>query len=52
MAGLAKSPKANRVSIVKVKSNKEFIRKFNDSKPSREFFESCRRAGDLFGVKK
>ena len=52
MAGLAKSPRGNRTKIIRVKDKKEFIKAFNEAKPKKEFFDSCRKAGELFGVKK
>lgn len=52
MAGLAMSPKEPRTPVIRVKDKKEFIRQFNDSTPTKEFFESCRKAGELFGSKK
>lgn len=38
----------NRTKIIRVKDKKEFIKAFNEAKPSKEFFESCRKAGELF----
>lgn len=50
MAGMAKSPKDARIEVVRVENKKDFIKKFNESKPSGEFFEECRKAGQLFGI--
>lgn len=52
MARLTKSPRECRTTIIRVKDKKEFIKQFNEAKPSKEFFESCRKAGELFGNKK
>ena len=40
MAGLAKSPRECRTTIIRVKDKKEFIKQFNEAKPSKEFFEA------------
>lgn len=50
MAEMAKSPKDNNIVIIKVYNKNQFIQKFNDSKPSKEFFNSCKKAGKLFGI--
>ena len=51
MAGLAMSPRETKVKVIRVKDKKEFVKKFNEARPSKEFFESCRKAGELFGIK-
>lgn len=38
----------NRLYVVPKEKTKEFIEKFNKSKPSKEFIESCKKAGKLF----
>lgn len=52
MAGMAKSPKDARIEVVRVENKKDFINNFNESKPSGEFFEECRKAGKLFKIGK
>lgn len=51
MAGLAKSPRESKVTVIHVKDKKDFIKQFNEARPNKEFFESCRKAGELFGIK-
>lgn len=48
MAGLAKSPRQDKLMVLKVDNNKEFIKWFNASIPSDEFFEQCLKARELF----
>ncbi len=51
MAGLAKSPtRENRTIIIKVKDRKQFIENANNCRPSKEFFEQCKKAGQLCGI--
>ena len=42
-----------RPMIVLKSDNKEsFVQKFNSNLPSKEFKESCKKAGELFNVRK
>ena len=42
-----------RPMIVLGSDNKEsFVQKFNSNLPSKEFRESCKKAGELFNVRK
>lgn len=50
MAVLAKP--INRVAIIKEKDSHEFVNEFNKNKVSKEFLNSCMKAGKLFGRKK
>lgn len=38
----------NVLPIIKEKDSKEFIRCFNNNKVTKEFLESCKKAGKLF----
>lgn len=46
MAVLAKP--INRIAIIKQENSKQFVREFNTNKVSKEFMESCNKAGKLF----
>lgn len=50
MAVLAKP--VNKISVIKKKDSQEFIRDFNGNKVTKEFLDSCKKAGNLFGKKK
>lgn len=50
MAVLAKP--INRIAVIKRQEAQEFVREFNDNKVSKEFLESCKKAGKLFGKRK
>lgn len=50
MAVLAKP--INKMTIIKEADFKEFVREFNKNKASKEFLESCKKAGKLFGRRK
>lgn len=50
MAVLAKP--INKMTIIKEEDFKEFVREFNKNKASKEFLESCKKAGKLFGRRK
>ena len=50
MAVLAKP--INKMTIIKEADSKEFVREFNKNKASKEFLESCKKAGKLFGRRK
>ena len=50
MAVLAKP--INRVAIIKRQESQEFVREFNENKVSKEFLDSCKKAGRLFGKRK
>lgn len=39
---------ANVLPIIKEKCSKQFIRQFNNDKVTKEFLESCKKAGKLF----
>lgn len=47
MAVLAKP--INRMPLVKKEESRNFIREFNDNKVSKDFLNSCKKAGELFG---
>lgn len=38
----------NRLPIIKEKDSREFIRCFNNNKVTKDFLESCKKAGKLF----
>lgn len=46
MAVLAKP--INKISVIKQENSKQFVREFNDNRVSKEFIESCNKAGKLF----
>lgn len=50
MAVLAKP--INKMTIIKEADSKEFVREFNKNKASKEFLESCKKAGKLFDRRK
>ena len=50
MAVLAKP--INRIAVIKKQDSQKFVREFNDNKVSKEFMDSCRKAGRLFGKRK
>lgn len=50
MAVLAKP--INRIAIVKKQESKEFVREFNENKVTKEFLDSCKKAGKLFDKRK
>ena len=50
MAVLAKP--IDKMSIVKEKDSKKFIEDFNKNVVSKEFIDSCEKAGNLFGKKR
>lgn len=50
MAVLAKP--INRIDVVSKQDSQDFVRKFNKNKVSKEFMDSCKKAGKLFGGKK
>lgn len=41
----------NRITVIKEKDSREFIREFNKNEISKEFLDTCRKAGKLFGKK-
>lgn len=47
MAVLAKP--INRIAVIKKQDSQEFVREFNKNKVTKEFLESCKKAGRLFG---
>mgnify|MGYP004548981671 FL=1 len=49
MAVLAKP--INRIAVVKKQDSQAFVREFNENKVTKDFLESCRKAGKLFGKK-
>lgn len=38
----------NRITIIKESESREFVRKFNQNKVTKEFLDSCKKAGKLF----
>lgn len=50
MAVLAKP--INRITVIKQQESQEFVREFNENKVSKEFLDSCKKAGKLFGKRK
>lgn len=50
MAVLAKP--INRISVIKKQESREFVREFNQNKVTKDFLESCKKAGKLFGKRK
>lgn len=50
MAVLAKP--INRMTVVKKQESQDFIREFNENKVTKEFMDSCKKAGKLFGKRK
>ena len=41
----------NKMVVVKKEESQEFIREFNENKVTREFLDSCKKAGKLFDNK-
>ena len=50
MAVLAKP--INRMPLVKKEESRNFVREFNDNKVSKDFLNSCKKAGKLFEKRK
>lgn len=50
MAVLAKP--INRVAVIKRQEAQEFVREFNKNKVTKDFLDSCKKAGRLFGKRK
>lgn len=50
MAALAKP--INKIAVIKKQESREFVREFNGNKVSKEFLDSCKKAGKLFGGRK
>lgn len=42
----------NRVSVIKSEDSPKFIQEFNKNKVSKEFLNTCEKAGDLFAGRK
>lgn len=42
----------NKISVVKCEDSPKFVREFNNNKVSKEFLDSCKKAGELFAKKK
>ncbi len=42
----------NRMAVIKKQNSQEFVREFNENKVKKEFLDSCRKAGKLFGKRK
>ena len=42
----------NRIAIIKKQDSRQFVREFNGNKVSKDFLDSCKKAGKLFGKKK
>lgn len=49
MAVLAKP--INRIFVIKKRESQEFVREFNQNKVTKDFLESCEKAGKLFDKK-
>lgn len=50
MAVIAKP--INRIAVIKKQESQEFVREFNENKVTKEFLDSCKKAGKLFGKRK
>ena len=50
MAVLAKP--INKVSVIQEKDSRKFVRDFNNNRVSKEFLDTCKKAGSLFGKHK
>lgn len=50
MAVLAKP--INRIAVIKKQESTKFVREFNENKVTKEFLDSCKKAGKLFGNRK
>lgn len=50
MAVLAKP--INRIFVIKKQESQEFVRQFNKNKVTKNFLESCKKAGKLFDKRK
>ena len=50
MAVLAKP--INRMPLIKKEESRNFVREFNDNKVSKDFLNSCKKAGKLFEKRK
>lgn len=50
MAVLAKP--INRITVIKNQESQEFVREFNGNKLTKDFLDSCKKAGKLFGKRK
>ena len=50
MAVLAKP--INKIAVIKEKDSQDFVREFNKNKVTKEFLDSCKKAGRLFGKRK
>lgn len=50
MAVLAKP--INKITVVGNEDSHEFVREFNKNKVSKEFLDSCKKAGELFAKRK
>lgn len=50
MAVLAKP--INKIAVIKKQDSQEFVREFNKNKVTKEFLDSCKKAGKLFGKRK
>lgn len=42
----------NKVTVISEKESKNFVKEFNGNKVTKEFLNSCKKAGKLFGDKK
>ena len=41
----------NYITIIKEKDTPNFIKNFNENKASKEFLDSCKKAGKLFNIR-
>jgi len=42
----------NSVTVISKKDSPEFMREFNENKVTKEFLDSCKKAGKLFAKRK
>ncbi len=42
----------NKIAVIKQQDSQEFVREFNKNKVTKEFLDSCKKAGKLFGKRK
>lgn len=42
----------NRINIIKVEESPKFVHEFNKNKVTKEFLDTCKKAGKLFGKRK
>ena len=52
MAGLAKSPRDNSITVIRVADKDEFVKEFNRHILTEERMEELRKIGEFFGIKR